>query len=67
MAASVQTDGPTFRAGAPRPLGVRRGEQIPMSFGLWSVSRDGQRFLFGVPTQAPEPLRILVNWLPEGR
>jgi Tol biopolymer transport system component len=65
VAASVQTDGSTFRSGVPKPLGVRRGD-VPRSFGLWSVSRDGQRLLFGVPTQAPEPIRILVNWLPAG-
>ena len=66
LAASVQTDGSTFRFGVPKPLGVRRGEHVPMGFGLWSVSRDGQRLLFGVPTRPPEPLRILVNWLPPG-
>ena len=67
VAVDVQTDGPVFRPGVPRLLGVRRGKQIPMSFGLWSVSRDGQRFLFAVPAKPPEPLRILVNWLTEGR
>jgi eukaryotic-like serine/threonine-protein kinase len=64
MAVGVQTDGPAFRFAAPRPLGIRRGEQIPASFGLWGVSRHGQRFLFGVPVQPPEPIRVLVNWLP---
>jgi hypothetical protein len=31
------------------------------------VTRDGQRFLFPVPVQEAEPIRILVNWLPVGR
>jgi hypothetical protein len=30
----------------------------------YSVTRDGQRFLIPVPVQEPEPIRILVNWLP---
>ena len=47
---------------ARRPAGRARSE----GFGLWSVSRDGQRLLFGVPTRPPEPIRILVNWLPPG-
>ena len=64
MAVDVRADGPTFRFGPPRPLGIRRGEQIPASVGLWGVSRDGQRFLFGVPEKPPEPVRVLVNWLP---
>ena len=66
MAVDVRADGSTFRFGPPRPLGIRRGEQVPASFGLWGVSRDGQRFLFGVPEKPPEPVRILVNWLPRG-
>ena len=28
------------------------------------VSRDGQRVLFMVPVDSPQPIRVLVNWLP---
>jgi hypothetical protein len=30
----------------------------------YRVSRDGQRFLFGVPVRPTEGLQVLVNWLP---
>ena len=37
-------------------------------FQEWGVSRDGQRFLFAVPTAPVSPLQIVQNWqswLPE--
>jgi Tol biopolymer transport system component len=63
FAVGVETDGATFHAGVPRPLGVKR-DAIPAPSVRYSVTRDGQRFLIPVPVQEPEPIRILVNWLP---
>ncbi len=61
MAVEVDTEGPTFRSGAPKPLGI---ENVPNDFGWFGVGRDGQRFLFALPGKPPEPIRVLVNWLP---
>jgi Tol biopolymer transport system component len=64
MAAGVRMDGPTFHASAAKPLGVPR-ESLPAEVHVhYSVTRDGQRLLIPVPVAEPEPIRILVNWLP---
>jgi eukaryotic-like serine/threonine-protein kinase len=58
MAVDVQIDGAAFGAGAPKPLGVR------LVGSRYFVTRDGQRFLFGVPVKPIESIRVLVNWRP---
>jgi hypothetical protein len=55
---------------APNAAGMRVGEErtlfrVPEDSGMpFRVSRDGQRFLIAVPANAPEPIRVLVHWLP---
>jgi eukaryotic-like serine/threonine-protein kinase len=65
MAVAVKPDAKSFEAGAPRSL-----FDLPTPSRLkdrFVVARDGQRFLLSVPLQSPEPVRVLVNWLPPGR
>ncbi len=62
IAVDVVTHGPTFRSGEERSL-FRLSQGVGPPF---RVSRDGQRFLFMVPANPPEPIRILVNWFPAG-
>jgi hypothetical protein len=64
MAVAVEPDAKSFEAGAPRSL-----FDLPTPSRLkdrFVVTRDGQRFLLSVPLQSPEPVRVLVNWLPAG-
>ena len=55
---------------AQNGAGIRVGEErtlfrVPEDSGMpFRVSRDGQRFLIAVPANAPEPIRVLVHWLP---
>ncbi len=60
MAVDVKTEGPAFEAGEPKTLGWGRGG----ADFLVTASADGERFLFDVPVRNPEPIRVLVNWLP---
>jgi hypothetical protein len=65
MAAPVKTDGSAFEAGAPRALGVTLGDDVgPFEVDRFHVTRDGERFLMNARLKPPEPIRILVNWLP---
>ena len=65
MAVPVKTDGPTFEAGTPRALGVTLGDDVgPFEVDRFHVTRDGQRFLMNARLKPPEPIRVLVNWLP---
>jgi Tol biopolymer transport system component len=65
MAAPVKTDGSTFEAGVPRAIGVTLGDDVgPFEVDRFHVTRDGQRFLMNARLKPPEPIRILVNWLP---
>ena len=59
VAVDVVTDGPAFRAGAERILFA-----APTRLPPFRVSRDGQRFLLLVSANPPEPIRVLVNWIP---
>ena len=63
MAVAVNPDGPSFQAAAPRAL-----FDAPMphlASRSFDVTRDGQRFLVNTLVTADEPVRVLVNWLPE--
>ncbi len=60
VSVAVRTDGPVFEPGAPTPLGVTAS--LPNE--AFAVTRDGARFLMSVPVKGPEPIRVLVNWLP---
>jgi Tol biopolymer transport system component len=60
MAVDVKTDGPAFEAGEPKTLGWGHGG----ADFLVTASADGERLLFDVPVRIPEPIRVLVNWLP---
>ena len=60
MSVPVRTDGPIFEPGVPTSLGVTVG--VPGD--AFDVTRDGQRFLVLVRLKAPQPIRVLVNWLP---
>jgi Tol biopolymer transport system component len=62
MAVDVETSGPAFRAGTPKPLGVT-SEMAIWGLNHFAVAREGQRFLFAVIVQPPEPIRVLVNGL----
>jgi hypothetical protein len=57
MAVEVETKGPTFRSGTPRPLGAFEAPSR-----LVGVRRDGEHFLVNVTLQQREPIRVLVNW-----
>jgi Tol biopolymer transport system component len=65
MAVDVKTDGPRFEAGVPRPLGITLGDDVGPFLNHYCVRRDGQRLLLSVPVKQAEPVRVLVNWLPE--
>jgi hypothetical protein len=63
MAVAVKPEAASFEATAPRPL-----FDVPSRPGFtdrFVVTRDGQRFLVNLPLTSPEPVRVLVNWLPE--
>ncbi len=63
VAVDVRVEGASLRVGEERTLfPLPDGVQAP-----FRVSRDGQRFLFAVPANPPEPFRVLVNWFPAGR
>ena len=66
MAVAVKPDAASFEAGTPRPL-----FDVPLTgAGLrdrFAVTRDGQRFLGTLPVKSAEPVRVLVNWLPQAR
>lgn len=64
MAVAVKPDAPSFEAGTPRPL--FDAPHRPGFVDRFVVTRDGQRFLLNVPLKPAEPVRVLVNWLPEG-
>jgi hypothetical protein len=49
----------------PKPLGITLGDDAGPFLNAYCVRRDGQRFLFSVPVKKGEPVRVLVNWLPE--
>jgi Tol biopolymer transport system component len=66
MAVDVKTDGPRFEAGVPKALGITLGEDAGPFLNAFCVRRDGQQLLFGVPVKRGEPVRVLVNWWPEG-
>ena len=60
VAVDVAEDGASLRVGEERTL-----FRVPDDAGaVFRVSRDGQRFLIAVPTNPPEPIRVLVHWLP---
>jgi hypothetical protein len=61
VAVEVDTEGPAFRSVPPTALGIK---EVPNQNGWFGVTRDGQRFLMNVPSRAPEPIRVLVNWFP---
>ena len=64
MAVAVKPEAASFEATAPRPL-----FDVPSRPGFtdrFVVTRDGQRFLVNLPLTSPEPVRVLVNWLPDG-
>jgi serine/threonine protein kinase len=66
MAVAVKPDAASFEAATPRPL-----FDVPLTgAGLrdrFAVTRDGQRFLVNLPLKSAEPVRVLVNWLPQAR
>ena len=63
MAVAVNPDGPSFQPAAARALfDAPMPHQGSRSF---DVTRDGQRFLVNTLVGADEPVRVLVNWLPE--
>ena len=61
LAVAVEIEGPTFKSGPPELIGVK---DVPNDGGWFGVTRDGQRFLMNTAPKAPEPIRVLVNWLP---
>ena len=65
MRASVTMSANTVEIGAAETL-FDTPFQLQFTLGmsnLFSVSPDGQRFLFAVPTDAtPTPLTLLLNW-----
>jgi Tol biopolymer transport system component len=65
MAVDVKTDGPRFEAGVAKPLGITLGDDVGPFLNHFCVRRDGQHLLFSVPVKHSEPVRVLVNWLPE--
>jgi hypothetical protein len=48
-------------AGPERPIELFR---VPEMLAHWGVAPDGDRFLLGVPVtpQAPNPIRLVLNW-----
>ena len=65
MAVDVAPDGRAFAGGDPRPLGIERDRRWwPLEAGPLRVTRDGQRLLLSTRAEPPEPIRVLVNWLP---
>ena len=66
MRAAVTTSS-GLEVGNPEPLfdlTQRLGELPPLlTSNVYSVSPDGQRFLFAIPQrQAPETISLVVNW-----
>jgi Tol biopolymer transport system component len=64
MAVDVNPEGRAFQASAPHPLGIPLGDVDPIELGPLRGTRDGQRFLLRDRVEPPEPIRVLVNWLP---
>jgi Tol biopolymer transport system component/predicted Ser/Thr protein kinase len=64
MAATVNTQGKNFEAGATKPLfRVLVGSTPAGGLGPYDVAADGQRFLFVSPADSnPAPLNLVVNW-----
>lgn len=62
IAVDVKTDGPTFKAGTPKPL--FEVHPVAVAAGNFAVTGDGQRFLIlAPPDEKPnEPIDVLVNW-----
>jgi tRNA A-37 threonylcarbamoyl transferase component Bud32 len=65
MAVDVDIQGPAFKPGIPKALGITSDEK---TWGMthYAVGRNGERFLFQVPVRELEPIRVLVNALPTG-
>jgi hypothetical protein len=69
MAVDV-TDGPIFKASAPRTLFQVPIAQIGHNEGGlqvlgWDVSPDGKRFLIDTATTSSEPTTVVLNWTAE--
>lgn len=63
MAATVNTQGKDFAAGATKPLFRVLVGSTPAGGVTYDVAADGQRFLFVSPADAnPAPLNLVVNW-----
>ena len=65
MAASI-TAGTQFEVGTPQRLFA---SGVDSSAGtlrrMYTVTRDGKRFLLNVPQHRPVPLTVVVNWTEE--
>ena len=62
MAVPVNTEKPTFESGAPSPLfDIRLGVSLRNHF---TISSDGQRFLFAWPKDVDTTgqVHVLLNW-----
>ena len=59
MAVDVRAAGPNLEAGLPRPLFPLPGASFD-----YTVTADGQRFLFNAPLEesASEPATVVLNW-----
>ena len=68
MAVDV-TEGPTFRAGAPKSLFqalvVRGRRQSLLGVLRWDVAPDGKHFLINTVKTSSEPLTVVLNWTTE--
>jgi hypothetical protein len=59
---SISVEGTRFETGIPTVLFQTRLRVLPMR-AQYAVSGDGQRFIFGEPTeQTVEPINVVLNW-----
>jgi eukaryotic-like serine/threonine-protein kinase len=68
MAVEVKT-GPTFEAGVPRALFQARVIDLYDVYKHYTVTKDGQRFLFVTPVEEvnSDPITVVLNWTAELR
>jgi eukaryotic-like serine/threonine-protein kinase len=60
MAVDVTT-GPSFEAGAPRPL-FQTPILVNPVIDQYAVTGDGRRFILGTPLGEEEPITVMLNW-----
>jgi Tol biopolymer transport system component len=64
MSVAVSPDAASFEAATPRPLFDVSSTAAELR-DRFAVTRDGQRFLLNLPLKSAEPVRVLVNGLPQ--